>query len=158
MSFIVVDSKSVSILGLGTSENLNLIKHISAINVSGEQFLSEFSDCFEETGTLKNTHYIEIKDNVTPVATPVQKIPLPLKPKLEKELKRMVDLVIIEPVQKPTDWVNGTLVKKPNGKLQVCLDPRPLNTATKREHSLPFISPLPKKSSPKCQGHLIFQN
>ena len=118
VSFIVVDSQSVSILGLATSESLNLIKHISAINVSGEQFLSEFSDCFGETGTLKNTHYIEIKDNVTPVATPVRKILLAWKPKLEKELKRMVDLDIIEPVQKPTDLVNGTLVEKPNGKLQ----------------------------------------
>ena len=49
VSFIVVDSKSMSILGLATSESLNLIKHISAINVSGEQFLSEFSDCFRET-------------------------------------------------------------------------------------------------------------
>ena len=153
VSFIVVDSKSMSILGLATSESLNLIKYISAINVSGEQFLSEFSDCLGETGTLKNIHYIEIKDNVTPV----RKIPLALKPKLEKELKRMVDLDIIEPVQKRTDWVNDTLVEKPNGKLHVRLYPRPLNTATKLEHSLPFISPLPKKS-PKCQGHLIFQN
>ena len=42
---------------------------------------------------------------------------------------------IIEPVQKPTDWVNGlVLVEKPNGKLRLCLDPRPLNKAIKREH------------------------
>ena len=123
------------ILGLATSENLNRIKHISAINVSGEQFLSEFSDCFGEIGTLKNTHHIEIKDNVTPVVTPVRKIPLALKPKLEMELKRMVDLDITEPVQKPTDWVNGlVLVEKLNGKLRICLDPRPLNKAIKREH------------------------
>ena len=135
VSFIVVDSKSVPILGLATSESLNLIKRISTINVSDEQFLSEFSDCFGEIGTLKNTHHIEIKDNVTPVVTPVRKIPLALKPKLEKELKRMVDLDIIEPVQKPSDWVNGlVLVEKPNGKLRVCLDPRPLNKAIKREH------------------------
>ena len=80
--------------------------------------MSEFSDCFGEIGTLKNTHHIEIKDNVTPVVTPVRKMSLALKPKLEKELKRMVDLDIIEPVQKPTDLANGTLVEKPNGKLQ----------------------------------------
>ena len=52
---------------------------------------------------------------MTPVVTPVRKIPLALKPKLEKELKRMVHLDIIETVQKPTDWVNGLLVvEKPN--------------------------------------------
>ena len=130
--FILVDSKSVPILGLATRESLNLIKGISAINVRNEQFLSEFSDCFGEIGTLKNTHHIEIKDIVTPVVIPVRKIPLSLKSKLEKELKRMIDLDIIEPVQKPTNWVNGlVLVEKPNGKLWVCLDPRPLNKAIK---------------------------
>ena len=41
------------ILGLATSEILNLIKHISVANVSDEQFLSEFSDCSGEIGTLK---------------------------------------------------------------------------------------------------------
>ena len=96
VTFVAVDSKSVTILGLATSESLNLVTCISAVNVSDEQFLSEFSDCFGEIGTLKNTHHIEIKDNVTPVVTPVRKIPLALKPKLEKELKSIADLDIIE--------------------------------------------------------------
>ena len=47
----------------------------------------------------------------------------------------MVDLDISEPVQKPTDWVNGlVVVEKQNGKLRVCLGPRSLNKAIKREH------------------------
>ena len=87
VSFIVVGSKSVPILGLSTSESLNLTKRISAVSISDEQFLSEFSDCFGEIRTLKNTHHIKIKDNVTPVVTPVRKAPLALKPKLEKEFK-----------------------------------------------------------------------
>ena len=66
VSFIVVDSKSVPILGLATSESLNVIKRNSAVNVNDERFLSEFSDCFGEIETLKNTYHIEIKDNVTP--------------------------------------------------------------------------------------------
>ena len=46
----------------------------------------------------------------------------------------MVDLDIIEPVQKSTDWVNGlVLAEKPNRKLWVCLDPRLLNKAIKPE-------------------------
>ena len=36
--FIVVDSKSVSILGLATSESLNIIKRISTVTISDEQF------------------------------------------------------------------------------------------------------------------------
>ena len=101
--FLVVDSKSIPILGLATSESLNPIKYISVVNVSGEQFFSESSDCFGEIGTLKNNHHIEMNDNVTPVVTAVREIPLALKPKLEKELKCMVDLDIIEPVQNPTN-------------------------------------------------------
>ena len=59
---------------------------------------------------------------------------LSLKPKLEKALKYIVDLDI-EPVQKPTNWVNGIVaVEKQNGKLRVCVDPRPLNKTIKPEH------------------------
>ena len=94
VSFIVVNSISVPVLRLATSESVNMIKCISAVNVSDEQLLIEFSDCFGEIGTLKNTHHIEIKDNATLVVTPVRKVPLALKPKLEKELKRMADLDI----------------------------------------------------------------
>ena len=43
--------------------------------------MSGFSDCFGEIGTLRNTQYIEIEDNVTPEVTPVKKIPLALKSK-----------------------------------------------------------------------------
>ena len=49
----------------------------------------------------------------------------------------MVDLDI-ERIELPTDWVNGlVIIKKPNGKLHICLAPRPLNNAIKREHLHP---------------------
>ena len=42
---------------------------------------------------------------------------------------------VIEKVEKSTDWVNAAVVvEKPSGKLRVCLDPRPLNQAIKRQH------------------------
>ena len=66
--------------------------------------------------------------------TSAKKIPLALKPKLEKELKHIVDVDVIEPIQKPTNWGNGLVVEKPNRKLWVCLNPQPLNKAIKREH------------------------
>ena len=47
----------------------------------------------------------------------------------------MVDLYITEPVQKPTDWVDGfAVVEKPNRKLRVCLDPGSLNKVIKLEN------------------------
>ena len=63
---------------------------------------------------MSTTHHIEVKDNIKPVVIPVRIVPHVLKPKLEKKLKRMVDVDIIEPIKKPTDWVNGlVIVEKP---------------------------------------------
>ena len=41
---------------------------------------------------------LKIKENFTPIVTPVERIPHALKPKVEKELKRMVDNDMIEHV------------------------------------------------------------
>ena len=58
-----------------------------------------------------------------------------LRVPLKRELDRMEKLGVIEKVEKSTDWVNGLVtVTKPNGKLRICLDPRPLNQAIKRHH------------------------
>ena len=60
-----------------------------------------------------------------PVVTFVRKIHLA---KLEKKSKHMIDFDIVKPIQNPTEWVNGlVVVEKPNGKLRVCINPRPLN-------------------------------
>ena len=96
--FIVVDSDSVPILGLNTSVKLNLIKQIYQISEnipSTTPIHEEFSDCFGEISCLPRIHHIEIRDDVKPLIAPVRKIPFALKPKLKKELTRMVDLEVI---------------------------------------------------------------
>ena len=47
----------------------------------------------------------------------------------------MEKMGIIEKVEKSAAWVNAlVVVEKLNGKYRVCLDPRPLNQAIKRQH------------------------
>ena len=47
----------------------------------------------------------------------------------------MVNLDIIEPIKKPTGWVNGfAIVEKSSGNLRICLDTQLLNNAIKRQH------------------------
>ena len=86
MSFLLVDTKSVPILGLESCENLKLIKSICSVESTESSFLSEFSDCFREIETLNKTHHIDIKENFTPVVTLIRRNPHSLKPKVEKEL------------------------------------------------------------------------
>ena len=75
VSFFIVDSDSVPILGLKTSEHLQLTKRISKLETNSETFFSEFHDCFGEIGTLNATYHIEVKDDVKSVVTPVRKVP-----------------------------------------------------------------------------------
>ena len=60
--------------------------------MESEQFLSEISDWFGETETLKATHHIEVKGNFAFVVTPVLKIrvriwldPRPLNDAMERK-------------------------------------------------------------------------
>ncbi|CAB4038901.1 Hypothetical predicted protein, partial [Paramuricea clavata] len=97
----------------------------------------EYADCFGEIGTLKSTYHMSLKDDVRPVVVPPRKLPFALKDRLMKELDRMESMGIIEKVKKSTDWVNAlVLEEKPNGKLRVCLDQRPLIQAS--QNSLIF--------------------
>ena len=67
----------------------------------------------------------------------------------------MVDLDIIKPVRKLTDWVNGlVVVEKPNGKLRICLDPRTLNKTIKHGH---LHSQCRRNFLPNIRGILFFK-
>ena len=56
---------------------------------------------------------------------------------------------VIRKVGEPTDWVSSiVIVEKPNKTLRICLDPRNLNTAVKREHfQLPTIEEITSRIS-----------
>ena len=61
-------------------------------------------------------------------------MPIALRPKIKEKLDALVKRKVITPVTEPTEWVSSVLaVIKPN-KIRICLDPRDLNEAIKREH------------------------
>ena len=98
-------------------------------------FFAEFNDCFGDIGSLPKIYHILVKPEVTPTISPARRVPIALRDNLRSELERMIKFDVIEPVREPTEWVNPLVtVEKPNGKLRVCLDPRDLNKAIKRQH------------------------
>ena len=155
MSFVVVPSVSQPLLGRVACEKLGLIKRIHEINKDKyTELQSQYADVFDGLGCLPGKHSIVVDPTVQPVVNPCRKVPFALHNKLKEELDRMVDLKVIAPVDKPTDWVNSiVIVKKSNGKLRVCLDPRSLNVAIKRQH---FKLPTREEIMSKFAGATVF--
>ena len=76
---------------------------------------------------------LDVDQRVTPIVQLPRKIPQAMVEPLRQEIDRMTSIGVIRTlnINKATDWChNLVLVWKPNGKLQVCLDPRTINKAT----------------------------
>jgi len=108
------------------------------------QVVTQYKDVFEGDGVLEDKLHLHVDQNVKPVQMPVRKPPIALKEKYKMELERLVKRGIIAVLSQPTEWISSTVVVlKPNGKLRVCLDPKPLNKALKRNrYPLPTIEDL----------------
>ena len=79
-------------------------------------------------------YHIEVDESIPPVQHPPRQVPVHLQPAYKRELERLTDLGIITEVQNEfTPWVNSVVVTpKADGSIRLCLDPRDLNRAVKR--------------------------
>ena len=99
-------------------------------------FISDYS---EITGVTAVQHQINLKPNMKPVAQKLRRLGKIQQEALLAEVKRLSNAGFIYPVE-DSEWVSPVVVTpKKNGKWQVCVDYKPLNAATKRDHfPLPF--------------------
>lgn len=136
--FYIVNGSSQPILGRSSCENMNLVRRVDDNQIrttSDTALLHEFRHVFEGLGELPGEHNIVLDENISPVVHPSRKIPFILHDQLKKQLDKMEELKVITKVSEPTDWVNSLVIaKKSNGQLRICLDPRDLNRAIKRQH------------------------
>lgn len=112
-------------------------KSIARGVVSKDDLLAEFSDLFDGgLGCFRNGQVNLDKDEtVCPVRLPLRKVPVAVQKPLQDELKRLEELEVITREERPTDWLSSLVVApKSNGKIRVCIDPKPLNKALKRSH------------------------
>ena len=75
---------------------------------------------------------LDVDLSIPPVIQPPHKIPQAMVKPLKREIDRMLELKLIQKldINEATDWChNLVLVRKPNGKLRVCLDPCTINRA-----------------------------
>ena len=99
-----------------------------------EYILHEYADVFKGVGTLPGGPYhIMLKDSYKPVQHPPRSVPLGMQSAYKAELDRLVKEGIITEVHENTEWINSIVpVMKEDGSLRLCLDPKDLNKAIKR--------------------------
>ena len=99
---------------------LKLIERINSVNKENK-YKQEFPELFIGLGRMKNVYTIRLQENAQPfaISTP-RRLPLPMKEKVQEELKKLEELDIIRPVETPTDWCAPIVaVPKANGKVRL---------------------------------------
>ena len=90
---------------------------------------------FKGLGKMEPEHPIKLKDDISPKVHLPRKIPANLLEKIKEELGNMEKTGGIRKIDETAEWVSSmVVVEKPSGVLRICLDPRNLNKAIKREY------------------------
>ncbi|MCO5589272.1 hypothetical protein L7F22_043238 [Adiantum nelumboides] len=84
-------------------------------------------------------HHIDLKHDAKPVAQKLRRLGVVQQEALFSEVNKLLKAGFIYPVTN-SEWVSPVVVTpKKNGKWRVCVDYKPLNAATRRDHfPLPF--------------------
>ena len=84
-------------------------------------------------------HHIVLKEEAKPKVQRLRRLGNIKREALHEEVTKLLEASFIYPV-KESEWVSPVVITpKKNGKLRVCVDYKPLNAATKRDHyPLPF--------------------
>ena len=76
-----------------------------------ESVLKNYSDIFQGLGKFPGEPYkLRLKPDSTPAKHRPRKVPLHLQDAFHEEVKRLVKIDVLEPVNEPTEWVNSFVV------------------------------------------------
>lgn len=139
---------TTNLLGREMAMKMGLVRRVER--------LEAYEDVFGDNGLLKcDPVKIELRPDVQPysIASP-RRIPFPILPQVEEELKRMQSLGIIDEIKEATDWCAPIVpVIKKNKKPRICVDLTKLNKAVKRER---FMLPTLEDIAPQLTGATVF--
>ena len=154
----VVQGLRKPLLGRPAIEALGILKRVEAVGDGQADVKNEYPSLFHspEIGKMSNPYLIRLTDEARPfsIATP-RRLPLPMKDKVEEELKSLQDQGIIRPVTKPTDWCAPIVVvpKSTPGKVRICVDYTKLNESVRREN---FPLPTTDQLLAQLDGATVF--
>lgn len=122
--------------------------HAVTTLLNEEEIFSKFGDVFnDDLGLLKGAYTIKIDHTVPTVQHTPRKLPMAVRDRLKEELLRLEKRGIIAKTECPTPWVSSiVVVPKKNDGLRICLDPKDLNRAIRRElYPIPSIEDITHK-------------
>lgn len=139
--FQIVQLDAVPVLGAKACKQLGLVQRVNVVdNPSVKNELEDIIDqethkqLFVGLGCLPNMHTIKLDPAVQPVVHPPRRVPVSLRDRVKTELQRMEQMGVIVKQTEPTEWVNSMVTVVKPGKVRICIDPKDLNRAIKREH------------------------
>ena len=107
----VVPDLHIPLLGRPAIQALELVKRVCSVEDKTFDTQKAFPAVFQNLGKLQRPYHIQMKEGAKPfVLTALQRVPVPLLPRVKAELERMRQLGVIVPVIEPTDWFSGMVV------------------------------------------------
>ena len=154
--FYIVNSESPPVLGLSMCENFGLItRGVKGVEAdTTESINSTYKHVCNRLGCFEDPYHIVVEQNTVPMKEPPRRVPFGLQDRLKLKLDLTEKHKVRQKVNKPTDWVhNLVIVEKKDGSLRLCLDPRELNKAIKREN---FQIPTVEDVTCRLSGKKVF--
>ena len=162
LEFYISESPSEPLLSIAACKELNLVKFTQELKSEvadgdlsmttqkgsedeySKKIRKEYFDVFSGLGCLSRPYHMEVDPMADPVIHTPRKVPHPLRDQLAETLKDMVKHRVLRKVDGPSEWVNSmVVVQKKDGRLRICIDPKDLNQALKREdYQLPTIEQI----------------
>lgn len=144
----VLENQKTPLLGLTECEAFDIVKwhkETQILQISHETHPEdEYPQLFKGLGVMKGEYNIKLKENAKPYAvTTPRHISIPIRPKVEKALKNLQDMGVIEPVTHPTEWCSPMVPvpdKNNMDSVRITVDYTELNKNVMREcHPLPTV-------------------
>ena len=172
-TFFVTAADGPAIIGLPTSLKLKLVTLNCSLQKEApnesptpdtsskrvkdkEDLIAQYPECFNGIGKFEGKYHITLDPAVPPVIHSPRRVPISMKDDIKRELDDMAAQGIIAKVKEgePTAWVNSLVYRrKANGSLRICLDPKDLNKAIRREH---HVTTTLEEILPKLSGAQVF--
>ncbi|XP_052242487.1 uncharacterized protein K02A2.6-like [Dreissena polymorpha] len=135
VQFKIVNLLQENIISGETAEKLGLLQRIIKMDLSPkEELLRDFPDLVKTTEILPAEYRIKLIENAEGVIHAPRRIAASLKPRVVEKLHEMKENGYITPVHQPTEWVSSMVVSLKKDNIRICIDPKDLNKAIKREH------------------------